>query len=81
MNREKRDKKFYLTLYKASSVGFSVILAVVIGGAIGWWVDKTFPSLNPWGLLVFLFFGIAAGFLNLYRGFEEIKREDNDKKT
>jgi ATP synthase protein I len=48
------------------SVGLSFVLAIVIGVAIGQWVDRRLDSA-PWGFLVFFAFGLAAGILNVYR--------------
>lgn len=49
----------------ASSMGISVVLATVIGLAIGVWLDKVFET-SPWLTLVFLLIGIIAGFRNIY---------------
>ncbi len=75
-----KKKKFYRDLYTATTIGFSVAFSVLIGGAIGHFLDKWFPSLHPWLFFIFLFFGIVAGFENMYRGFKKLKN-DNDKKT
>lgn len=40
-------------------------LAVVIGLAVGYWLDKLFGT-SPWLTLIFLVLGIVAGFRNLY---------------
>jgi F0F1-type ATP synthase assembly protein I len=48
------------------SVGLSFVLAIVIGVAIGRWVDTRFGT-SPWGFMVFFAFGLAAGVLNVYR--------------
>lgn len=47
-----------------SSIGFSVALAIFLGLAIGVWLDGKF-STHPWLTLLFLGFGIAAGFRNI----------------
>ena len=49
-----------------STVGLSFVLAIVIGTAVGWWIDGRFGT-SPWGFIVFFFFGLAAGVLNVYR--------------
>lgn len=49
-----------------STVGLSFVLAIVMGTAAGWWVDKTLGT-SPWGFLLFFFLGLAAGILNVYR--------------
>lgn len=52
------------------SLGFRVlaefVAAVVVGALIGWQIDKWLGT-TPGFLLVFLAFGTAAGFWNVYR--------------
>ena len=48
------------------SVGLSLVLALVIGVAVGRWIDARFGTA-PWGFVVFFAFGVAAGVLNVYR--------------
>lgn len=54
------------TLGALSTVGFSFVLAIVIGAAFGWWLD-TLVGTSPWLFLLFFFLGLAAGVLNVYR--------------
>ncbi|HET6378395.1 MAG TPA: AtpZ/AtpI family protein [Methylocella sp.] len=42
------------------------VAAVVVGAAIGWGIDRL-SGTTPWFLIVFLLFGAAAGFWNVYR--------------
>ena len=55
---------------KAMSAGLSVFsefaAAILVGGLIGWVVDA-WTGAKPWGLVVFLGLGAAAGFWNVYR--------------
>ena len=44
---------------------------IVIGLLIGLWFDKAFGT-KPWGLLVWLGFGLAAGILNVIRAYRQI---------
>ena len=62
MKRETRRSIKELAYY--SSLGLSVALAIVIGLAIGVYLDKRFDT-SPWCTLVFLILGIVAGFRNL----------------
>jgi F0F1-type ATP synthase assembly protein I len=39
---------------------------VVVGGGIGWVVDRVF-GVSPWGLITFVLLGFAAGVLNVMR--------------
>lgn len=47
-------------------VGVELISGVFVGVVIGYYVDTYFDS-SPWGLIVFMVLGSAAGFLNVYR--------------
>jgi ATP synthase protein I len=55
---------------KAMSAGLSVfsefVAAVLVGAGIGWLVDY-WTGAKPWGLVVFLGLGAAAGFWSVYR--------------
>lgn len=42
------------------------IAGVVVGAAVGWFVDRM-AGTSPWGLIVFLFLGFGAGVLNVLR--------------
>lgn len=44
---------------------------VVIGLLIGYWFDKVFET-EPWGLLVWLGFGLAAGILSVIRAYRQL---------
>lgn len=50
----------------ALRVGSEFIAAIIVGGAIGWGVDSLAGSA-PWGMIVFLMLGFAAGVLNVLR--------------
>ena len=54
------------TIGALSTVGFSMVLAVVIGAGIGYFLMTQF-GLGRWVILVGFAFGVAAGFLNIYR--------------
>ena len=42
------------------------IAGVLVGAALGWGIDKL-AGTSPWGLIVFLLLGFAAGVLNVMR--------------
>jgi ATP synthase protein I len=42
------------------------VAGVLIGTAIGWLLDR-FAGTTPWGMIVFLLLGFAAGVLNVMR--------------
>lgn len=64
MPKKKEVDKFIKNMANASSVGTSLAFSVIIGGAMGWWLDKTFGT-KPWLFLLFLVCGIIAGFKNM----------------
>jgi ATP synthase protein I len=48
------------------AVGLMFVSAVVIGAGTGYVLDGWFGT-SPWLFLLFFFFGLAAGILNVYR--------------
>ena len=69
---------------KAMRAGTDLVAAVFVGGFLGYWIDQWLGS-TPLFMIIMLFFGFGAGFLNIYRsqmgqdfkiGFKE---EDKDK--
>ena len=50
----------------ALRLGADFVAGVILGAALGWGVDRLFGTA-PWGLVVFLFFGFAAGTLTALR--------------
>ena len=43
-----------------------LVAGVLVGAAIGWLFDR-WLGISPWGLIVFLLLGFAAGVLNVMR--------------
>jgi F0F1-type ATP synthase assembly protein I len=56
------------TLGPISSVGFSFVLAIVIGAGAGLALDRWLGT-SPWLFFVFFVLGFVAGVLNVYRAF------------
>ena len=48
-----------------SSLGLSVVLSTFIGLAVGIYLDRRVFNTTPWLTLIFLGFGIAAGYRNI----------------
>ena len=48
--------------------------AVMVGGAIGWGLDRLLGS-TPWLFLLFFVLGFAAGVLNVVRAYERMQKE------
>ena len=51
---------------KAVKVASEFVAGVAVGVGIGWLVDRA-AGTAPWGLIVFLLLGFAAGVLNVLR--------------
>lgn len=51
---------------KAWRLATEFVAGILVGGAIGWAVDSWFGT-SPFGLIVFLMLGFAAGVLNALR--------------
>lgn len=76
---EEEKKRLIKSLGIISSMGISVAVAIALGVYIGWQLDKWLGTA-PWFFFIFLFFGIAAGFRNIYIiAGREIKRDDDGK--
>jgi F0F1-type ATP synthase assembly protein I len=54
------------TIGALSTVGFSMVLAVVIGAGIGYFLMTRF-GLGRWVFFLGFVFGVAAGIINIYR--------------
>jgi ATP synthase protein I len=48
----------------SASIGIEMGAALVVGMAIGWFLDRTFGT-QPWCLVIFTALGIVAGFRNM----------------
>ena len=64
---------------RASKIGFRIgtelISGVLVGGAIGYVLDRFFET-RPILLIIFLFLGGIAGFLNVYRFVKSIEKQE-----
>lgn len=62
-------KEMMKMLADFSTIGMTVAFSIFIGVGIGYYLDnKVFDgSTKPWFTLIFLGFGVASAFLNLYR--------------
>src|SRR5215475_11617872 len=55
------------------------VAGVLVGAAIGWLLDR-WLGISPWGLIVFLLLGFAAGVLNVMRAAGVVReRQLNDR--
>ncbi len=64
---DRQDRKaFFRELAKYSSLGLEMALSVVIGMAIGYYLDRWLGT-DPWLMIVWIGLGFAAGVRSLYR--------------
>jgi ATP synthase protein I len=56
-----------------SSLGLQVALSIFIGLFFGLWLDEKWGT-QPWFTLVFLAFGIAAGFKNIWLALKKSRK-------
>lgn len=68
----RRGKRAFDTL-SASSVGLELGLSVIIGLLVGYWLDSRYGTA-PWLMLLFLGFGLAAGFRGVLRAVARFDR-------
>ncbi len=74
-----KDKKTWDAIGNASVIGLHLVSGVLVGLVIGYWLD-VWLGTKPWLLLLFLVFGIAAGFRNIYLEAKKFQ-EESDKKN
>jgi ATP synthase protein I len=63
-----------------SIVGIQFPIAIVIGYLSGRWLDRTLGTW-PWLTLLFSLFGVAAGFLNLFRIAARAERDEEQERA
>jgi ATP synthase protein I len=77
--RERRE--LYKSLGFLSSVGICVVVSILIGMVMGFYLDQWLGTA-PWMLLIFLGLGIVSGFRNIFiltnRELERQKRISQD---
>lgn len=73
-NRSKREGKGkgYVEYALLAMVGTQLVVSVFIGFGIGYWLDGLLGT-SPLFLLIFILFGVAAGFFNIYKVLKKVK--------
>lgn len=68
--KNKPDTKKYRTDFiraaNISSAGFSLVISTILGGGLGWVLDKYFHT-SPVLSIIFFVLGIISGFYSMYR--------------
>ncbi len=63
---DREEPSLLKQLARLSTIGVTLVAATAIGLGIGYGLDRWLGT-QPWLTLLFTLFGIAAGFLNLFR--------------
>ena len=77
MTLQDSNKETYRTLLNYSALGLEMGFCVVIGLAVGYYLDK-YLGTHPYLTFVFMMFGIIAAFRSLYRAYKRLKKEDDE---
>ena len=73
--RQTADVSAYARGFRLST---ELVGGVIVGALIGWLLDR-WLGISPWGLIVFLLLGFAAGVLNVMRAAGVVRdRQLND---
>lgn len=65
MPEDNNERGFFRGLAMLASMGIAMVVSTFIGLIIGIYLDGYFDT-KPWLTIIFLIFGIAAGFRNIY---------------
>jgi ATP synthase protein I len=55
-------------------LGSEFVAAILVGAGLGYFIDMFLPT-RPWGLVVLLLLGFAAGVLNMVRATAQMNAE------
>ena len=69
------DEKKGSFMGNAFKLGTELVAAVAVGTIIGFILDNWFDT-KPWLIIIFFFFGTAAGILNVIRTANRMQKED-----
>lgn len=76
-------RELFKSLGLLSTIGISMVASTLIGLAVGYYLDRWLET-SPWLTLLFLLFGIIAGFRNIFiltrRELRRQKQEDEKKR-
>lgn len=75
MDNKDKDKK---NLAAYSTVGLMFPVSIAVGAGMGYGLDK-WLNTDPYLLVVFTLYGVAAGFWNLYKVTKQMS-DNNEKK-
>ena len=71
------DASFWSSVGMMGSIGWSIMVPLTAGVLFGRWLDGLLNT-KPWMTIVFALFGIAAGFINLFRITAQAERAEKE---
>ena len=71
-----KDKDYWQKLGSASLMGLHLVSGTFVGLLMGYFLDKWLHT-KPWLTIIFLLFGIIAGFRNMYQEIKKIQKDDS----
>lgn len=72
-----RKAKTAFGAFSASTAGLELGISVALGLLLGYWLD-TQAGTGPWLMILFLLFGLVAGFRGVIRA---VKRAEKDAES
>ena len=72
------DSSFYARLGKLSSIIFVLPSCMAVGGLIGYYLVDRYLGSYPWGTVVFVLLGVAAGFYEIFKILIQDQRSKGD---
>ncbi|NCD34947.1 MAG: AtpZ/AtpI family protein [Spartobacteria bacterium] len=71
----KKKNKHFESLGLASMMGIHLVSGVIVGLGAGYYLDA-YLGTKPWLTLIFLIFGIIAGYKNMFRELQRIQKKE-----
>jgi len=72
-----KEPSAWRALAELTSIGMTMVLSTIIGMAAGYYADRWLGT-SPWLMLLGLVFGIAAGFVSMFRAVKAAERRMKD---
>ncbi|MBZ7987277.1 AtpZ/AtpI family protein [Campylobacter canadensis] len=70
-NKKDKDLNIFVLFLKESSLGISIVVAILLGIGLGMLLAKIHKAL----FIVGVFFGLCAAGLNIYRAYKDITKD------
>jgi ATP synthase protein I len=64
------------TVGALSAVGLSFVMAIILGTAAGYGIDRL-AGTSPWGFLIGFFLGLAAGIRSVFKTVASVSKDEH----